>query len=576
MYFSILFFSLHLGKNILDFKDMQKNKHLFRFLYFVLLCVFHNTLVAQNDTKGTCLTLIEKGKEALNKNQYSRSLQLLTNALSLAQKNDWSKQEFQALNNIGANYYMLLEYGEALNYYLEAYTLAIKKLSRKEEMTILNNIAILYFEEEDYPKANDYFKRAYNIAKETKDPVKVGLYAVNLGNSANGSGDYKLGRSYFNEAIPLLADKKEFLTLAKIGLCACDLDQGKSANARKSAELLLKTTEDLDYNETGILLYTVVARSYLNENKLDHAIEYANKVLAKNPSPKMKIDAFGVLSDINFRKKKYEVAFQYKDSVIKANKKLEKDKSSKLYENSKVKLGIMSYKNQLDSSESESANERKIFYSIIIGILLILIFVVWVLRKLSIEHKQKKSIAERDKQILELELIKKENESLLFEKQCDENKTILLSEQERLKKEIEHKNRKLSVKALYLSGRNQMIEAVLSELSRSAHISKNNVLVRHMESLRNHLDLNNDWNDFVTHFEEVNQGFLTALKNRHANLSVNDIRYISYVYMNLNNKEIASMLNISQDSSRKRKERITSKMELPDHVNLYDYLASLH
>lgn len=555
---------------------MFKNKRKSRFLALVFLLLLPTLSIAQGNSQRVCDALIEKGKEALNKNQYSRSLQLLTDALSLAKKNDWGRQQFLALNNIGANYYMLLEHGEALNYYLEAYTLAIKKLGTKEEMTVLNNIAILYFEEEDYPKANDYFKRAYRIAKERKDLVKIGLYAVNLGNSANGSGNYKLGRTYFNEALPLLTEKEEFLTLAKIGICACDLNDGKSDKARKTAEQLLKTTKDQEFNEIGILLYTIIARAYLNENKLGEAKLYVTKVLAKNPSPKMKIDAFGVMSVIHFREKDYETALQYKDSIIKTNESLDKAKNSKLYENSKVKLGIINYKNQLTINENKRINERKIFYAIIAGILIIVISIIWVLRSLAIKHKQKKTIAERDRKILELELIKKNNESLQIEKEWSENQTILLSEQERLKKEIEVKNRKLSVKALYLSGRNHMIENILSELSRLAQVSKNNVLITQMESLRSHLDLNNDWNDFVTHFEEVNQGFLTALKTKHTNLSVNDIRYISYVYMNLNNKEIASMLNISQDSSRKRKERITSKMELPDNVNLYDYLASLH
>lgn len=553
-----------------------KKEYFFKFLFLLLLLLFpQDRLAAQGDTKTDCINLIEKGKAALRKSQNSASLQFLTSALTLAKKNDWSKQEFLALNNIGANYYMLLEYGEALNYYLEAYTIAIKKLGAKEEMVILNNIAILYFEEEDYPKADDYFKRAYSIAKEQKDWVKVGLYAVNLGNSANGTENYHLGRKYFNEALPLLANNELFLNGAKIGLSVCDLFDGRNERARNTAQQLLKTIKNPEYNEMGIILNTIIARSYINEDKLDQALVYINKVLADDPGPKMKMDAFELLSEVSFKKKNYKAALQYKDSVLTVSQKLEKSGKSKLYENSKVKLDIQNYENKLAATESKSANERKIFYGIIAGILVALIVVFWILRSRAIKHQQKKSIAERDKQILELELVKEKNESLLFEKQCEEKQTAALLELERLKSEIELKNRKLTVKALYLSGRNQMIEDILSELSKSSQVSKNNSLINHMESLKNHLDKNDDWNDFVTHFEEVNQGFLMALKTKHPNLSVNDIRYISYVYMNLNNKEIASMLNISQDSSRKRKERITSKMELPDHVNLNDYLALL-
>ncbi|QNK78655.1 hypothetical protein H7F37_06140 [Winogradskyella sp. PAMC22761] len=50
----------------------------------------------------------------------------------------WYKQQFLALNNIGANYYSMLDYGEALDYYLEAYTIALKHLDENEEMTVLN------------------------------------------------------------------------------------------------------------------------------------------------------------------------------------------------------------------------------------------------------------------------------------------------------------------------------------------------------------------------------------------------------------------------------------------------------
>lgn len=554
---------------------MPKKKYFFRFLFFVFLLLQQYKLTAQANTKTDCIALIEKGVAARNNNQHSVSLHLLTNALTLAKKNNWSKEEFRALNGIGASYCMLLEYGEALNYYLEANTVAIKKLGAKEEMIILNNIAVLYFEEDEFQKANDYFKRAYTIAKENKDWVKVGLYAVNLGSTANEVKNYSLGRTYFNEALPLLAKNKQYSNYAKIGLCSCDLYEGKSEKARKSAEALLKSIKNLEYNAIGKELHTVIARSYLNENKLDKALVFVNKVLADQPDPKMKMDAFRLLSEIHFRNKNYQAALQYKDSVLTASQNLEKIRSNKLYENGKVKLDIQNYKNKLDENELKSANERKLFYGIIAGILAALILVFWILRNSSIKHKQKKLIAERDKQILELELVKEKNESLLLGKQCEEKQTALLSEHDRLKSEIELKNQKLSARALYLSGRNQMIEDILSELSKLSQVSKNEVLVNNMESLKNHLDKNDDWNDFVTHFEEVNQGFLTALKTRHTNLSVNDIRYISYVFMNLNNKEIATMLNISQDSSRKRKERITSKMGLPDNVNLYDYLTSL-
>jgi len=93
--------------------------------------------------------------------------------------------------------------------------------------------------------------------------------------------------------------------------------------------------------------------------------------------------------------------------------------------------------------------------------------------------------------------------------------------------------------------------------------------------LRNSLNADNEWAGFLTHFEEVNQGFLTRLKTSHPELTANDIRFICYVYMNLSAKEIAGMLNISLDACRKRKERISQKIGLKDSTALYSYLYDI-
>lgn len=552
---------------------MLKKYHLLQILLFIFVFLGWNE--AQSNTKANCDSLIKRGVEALNKNQHTHSLEFLTKARILAKKNDWNKQEFLALNNIGANYYKLLEYGEALNYYLEAYTIAIKKLTPKDEMIVLNNIAILYSEEKKYTQAIDYFKRAYVIAKENNENIKTGLYALNLGTLAIDMDNSKLAKDYFNEALLLLEKEPQFLLIAKIGLASCDLAEGKTEEARELALNLLATAKNIEFYDSDINLLTIISKSYLKENKLDQALLYANKTFEKKPNLDTKIKLFQLLTEINTKKKSYAVALQYKDSLIAATTKLNEIKNGKLYENSKIKFELQNYKNQSMLNEAKLVSERKIFYSILLFIVISVLLGLWALRNASHKLKQKKLIAERNEQILALELEKEKNELLLLEKEFDENKAISLLEQERLKNEVELKNRKLSAKALYLSGRNQMIEEILTELSTVPQVSKDNSLIAHIQSLKNQLKKDNEWDNFITHFEETNQGFLNVLKSKHPTLTVNDIRYISYIYMNLSTKEIASMLNITQESCRKRKERVLSKMELSKDTNLYDYLTSL-
>ena len=48
---------------------------------------------------------------------------------------------------------------------------------------------------------------------------------------------------------------------------------------------------------------------------------------------------------------------------------------------------------------------------------------------------------------------------------------------------------------------------------------------------------------------------------------------LAFENLNLSNKEIASLLNISVESCRKRKERVTAKLNLDRNVPLYEYLT---
>lgn len=554
---------------------MHKKANRLKFIYFTfLLCLFFISKVQANNIKH-CDSLIKAGINAMWKKDHVKSLELLTQARNLADKNRWYRQLFLATNNIGANYYTMLDYGEALNFYLESYTIAVKHLEPKYEMIVLNNIAILYSKEKNYEKANEYFKKAYDIAVENNDQLKTGLYAMNLGSVSNETNNLKKARAYFNESLPLLKSQPQYLILAKIALAENDILQGNSEQARQTAEELYKTTKDLEYNDIGVSLLTIIAKSHLEENHLDLASASAEKIFKRNPNLETKINIFKLLSDINYKKKEYSLALNYKDSIIKTERELNEIKNGRVFENSRVKFEIQNYKNEIAHNESKIANERKLFYSIIAIIIIIVIFVVWTLRNLSIKHKHKKLIAERNEQIITLELEKEKSDNLLLEKMFKEKETSALLEQERLRNEIEIKNRKLSAKALYLSGRNQLIEETLQSLSRLPEISKDVNLVNHIKTLKSHLKTDDEWDSFIIHFEEVNQTFLNNLKEKHPKLNSNDIRFITYIYMNLSTKEISSMLNITADACRKRKERIAARMELPHDINLYDYLSTL-
>lgn len=534
---------------------------------YILLLLF-SFFPAKAQNLEYCDSLVVKGIDALWKKEHVKSLELLTKARTIAERKQWHRQFFLATNNIGANYFEMLDYGEALDYYLEAYNTALKHLDPTSEMVVLNNIAILYSKEDNNEKAREYFKKAYDIAKENKDAIKIGLYAMNLGSAYNASKDPVTARKYILESIPYLKNDPNLYAMSQVTLVQNDLISGNASEARKRAQDLYETLPNKKFNNIGPQLQLVIIEAYIKEGFYTLAEAEAKDLLQKTKSPETRKTIFDFLSETYVKTKRFEQALQYKDSVIKAEKELESIKNGRLYENNKVKFEISEYRKQIAANEAKLKHERRLFYTAIGFLAAFAIIIALIVRNMLSRHKQKKIIAEHNERVIALELEKEKSEH-------EQKETAALLEEERLKNELEIRNRKLSAKALYLSGRNQLINEVINTLSSSPEIAKNKTLSVQIKTLENHLKSDDEWDSFITHFEEVNHGFINRLKTEHPTLTANDIRFISYVYMNLSNKEIASMLNITAEACRKRKERISAKMALPENTTLFDYLSSL-
>ncbi|TRW27308.1 tetratricopeptide repeat protein [Flavobacterium zepuense] len=545
------------------FRLKSYSKPLFIVLLFVLMCTG-----AKAQTQAYCDSIIQKAKEATAGKDYVKSLELLATARTIAEKRNWHKQLFWAINYTGSNYIHMMDYGEALNYCLEAYNLSVKELGPEFEMIMLNNIAIIYTADKNYKKAREYYQKAYDTAKEEKYK-SLGIYLINLGNIENILNNPKKARQYIQEAMPNLRQYwPQSIVAAEMIIAEADLLEGDTAFAREKAQNLLKQTDDVEFNDISVPLHEIIAKSYFKEGNYALAAETALGTINKNTNLETRRRIYELLADINFKSGAYPNTVRYKDSLISIDNKLNEIKNGRLFENNRVKFEMQNYKNQVAAEEEKAAMERKIVYSLFAIIIAMVTVTVLIFR-------QKKLIAERNQRITALELEQEKKDNLLLEKRYKENASLSLQEQERLKNEIEARNRKLSARALYLSDRNQLIEDIITSLAKKPKLSKDLTLASQIKNLKEHLRNDGEWDNFITHFEEVNHGFLVRLKTLHPTLTPNDIRFLAYIYMNLSVKEIASILNITIEACRKRKDRMAAKMDLPENIALYDYISTI-
>jgi tetratricopeptide (TPR) repeat protein len=534
----------------------------------ILLLLIQVNLFAQDLGK----IKVEQGVEAMLKNDYEKSLGLLLEAKSIATQDDNYENLFLAINNIGANYYSMLDYGEALSNYLEAYQIAIDYLEPKHEMSVLNNIAILYSKEENFDKAIEYFQKAYDIASENKELPKKGLYAINLGAAHNEINKTSIARKFIDESISIFKDDSKMLLDAKLILSNNLMLSGENDAAINLSLELESLLIGKEYIEHKISNYLIISNAYQQKGNIERAVFYAKRALNEDKNIEDKISVYEQLAELYITQGKLEEALSVKDSLFNAEKELNAIKNGRLFESKKVKFEVENYQRELKYQQEEIKNQEKQFLILLIGSIIILIVFIWALRNSYVKSKQKKKLHEKAQELISLELEKEKTTKLLLEKQLKEKEAISLFQQEKLKNEIESKNRKLSAKALYLSNKNTLIASIISDLEKIYHVRRDPELKNHILSLKDLLKTDDEWDSFVKHFEEVNHGFIDKLKHEFPILNTNDIRFLSYVYMNLSIKEISQIFNITHEACRKRKERVSKKLKLKASSDLHDFL----
>lgn len=260
----------------------------------------------------------------------------------------------------------------------------------------------------------------------------------------------------------------------------------------------------------------------------DSAIKYAHKA----GNNKNLIELYNLKSEILINKKLYKEAIFYiniKDSlqnVLETKKnKLEANHSLMALENK-----LLEKDNKLKEQEN-SKNRELLFYK---NLLLIGVFVIMFIGILFFINYWRRS--------------KKERDSLKRQRKIDSNEIKVLNNQLSQRKE---ENEKIK------------IENIFSD-----------------ESILKRLKETDDWVEFFINTERTFEFSFTSLSDKYPSLTKMDFKHISLIMFNLSNKEVADILFITENGSKKARQRIKHKMALQTGVklqkSLFEVIKSLN
>lgn len=175
-------------------------------------------------------------------------------------------------------------------------------------------------------------------------------------------------------------------------------------------------------------------------------------------------------------------------------------------------------------------------------------------------------LKEKEARQLELDLadlelwkieIEEENQKITSEIQQEKFRN------EQLHEKLEANQRELASTALYIAHKNKLLLGLkeqINELNRLNPDNDTNELQELSSMLQSNRLLDDNWNNFILHFEKVHPHFFKNAEEKYPSLTKNELRLYAYSHINLSNKEIATMLNIDPGSVRRAKTRLSKKM----------------
>lgn len=149
---------------------------------------------------------------------------------------------------------------------------------------------------------------------------------------------------------------------------------------------------------------------------------------------------------------------------------------------------------------------------------------------------------------------------------------------DKLKAEIEHKNKELASSTMHLLQKNETLHQIKQELESAINKVQSPTAIKELKKTLSHLSdderLEEDWEKFSVHFDQVHSDFLKRLKETYPTLSPKDQKMAAYLRMNLSTKEIAPLLNISVRGVEIGRYRLRKKLNLESQENLTEFMIS--
>ena len=547
----------------------------FFFVFSIFISIFFRDLAAQNTTntdnetlKNQIKILDSLGQYCWETSAYTLALVHYHKALPLAEKINDEKWQARILNYLGVIYENKGEFAAAFKHHFQSLKLREKSGNNNEIAISYVNIGITFMTSGQPQKALEYYFKCLKTNQEAdKSNGRIDAHAYyHISTAYKEQKNYDKARDYAKKSLELATKIKENVIIIDVqnGLGLIETAQ---KNYEKGREYYQKVF-DLATSAQDFLILTNnllhFAENYQQSNDIPKAFEYAQKSLILAQKHELKAEeksAYQLLSSLYATQGDFQQAYLYekkfnvvRDTLFNLQKNQQISEITTQYETVKKEQ-------QIEILEKDKKISKNTILGLVLGLILVMIistFIFYGYQTRQTIQKQQATIIQAEKTQLEEKLILEENLKKIKEEQYNQ--------------EMAHNQRELASNALHVLQKNEMLTTLqekLNDLSGELKIK----IKPFFQEIKNNIDLDKDWNTFQLHFTQVHPVFFTRFQQNFPTLSQNDLKLLAYIRMNISNKEIANMLNITAKSVEMSRYRLKKKLNLSVEDNLDEWIV---
>ena len=575
------------GRVIMDVTDSLLNGYL------------ADTLNAAQKIKELNLKARKLDDAGINKSESVRTYQTATRLVPYA-KDSFAViarlyADFSSALSTSGSRSLAIQYGiGAFNYYKKAYPAA-----SSTSYNMLGKIAGFYFGAEQYDSAERYFRLAAVEAKDAKIPLWIASANNNLGVLFFKQGRFTEAAAYYKTAASTLqihnrADSvlQGSITdnLAEIALVENDLNEAvRLYTLNEKWYQSLKSYPDIVKSDLGLGRVYLSQKSY---GKLWTQLAAARSLVfgPYNIGGKYFLAYYQLLKQYSIATGNLASALNaensiehYKDSLAKTNNEALNHLTDAL-----VRSDIATFNNEIELYRAGgllrdrelqhaqlTARKNLAFFILTLLLAAVIMFLLFAFYR----NKNKAQKEHIELQRSQIKLQHDEIEIQRIARELSETKVSLQQmEQERLEEELHYRKKDISNLALYLSKLKDINDTMMDRLEDL----KNKKPTEQKEALTNvvnELSVVIQSQEKATIIQEnidlVNTQFAAKIVQMFPELTKSEIELCGLFKMNLSNKEISLLKNISPMSVKMARYRLRKKLGLPPEGDIYRFLADL-